>query len=80
MLNPFTSNNSGSYMGLKHRVFGKLKSSKLDEQISALIQGRYEEVLKSEKIMLSKLERKRLMVDVSVQLLNDLLRQMKADL
>ncbi len=79
MLNPFAPNDSGSYAGLKRRVLGKIKSSGITERISALVQETYDEALKSENIVLSKVEKNHLMADVLDRLLDDVSSQMKTD-
>lgn len=79
MLNPFAPNDSGSYAGLKCRVLGKIKSSGITERISVLVQETYDEALKSENIVLSKVEKNHLMADVLDRLLDDVSSQMKTD-
>ncbi|MDP1544624.1 MAG: hypothetical protein Q8L87_01280 [Anaerolineales bacterium] len=77
MLNPISPGNSGSYIEVKRKVFEKIKSSKLDKQVSALIQNEYEDALKSEGIVLSRGERKHLLTDVVAQLFDEIIKHMK---
>ncbi|RJP53754.1 MAG: hypothetical protein C4557_04260 [Anaerolineaceae bacterium] len=79
MLNSFAPNDSGSYMGLKRRILGKIKSSGITERISALVQETYDDALKSENIVLSKAEKNHLMADVLDRLLDDVSSRMKTD-
>lgn len=79
MLNPFGSSNiPGSYFGLRDRLFRKLKSAEVDKQIYQLLQNAYEGVLDSENIVLARVERKRLMADLSSQILTDLAKEIKS--
>lgn len=79
MLNSFAPNDSDSYMGLKRRILGKIKSSGITERISALVQETYDDALKSENIVLSKAEKNHLMADVLDRLLDDVSSRMKTD-
>ncbi len=62
----------GSYFDIKNRLVGRLKSSKVDEKISALLQSAFDEAIKSENIVLSREEQKRLKTQVTTEFLDDL--------
>ena len=79
MLNPFGSNNTESYFDFRSRLLRKMKSSKLDKQIIEMIQSAYETALKSENIVLSKVEHERLIMNLSTQILDDIAKQIKSN-
>jgi len=62
-----------SYMGLKNRMVQHLKSANVQEQIKDVLMRTYENALAQENIVLSRPERKRLFVQITQQILNDML-------
>jgi len=61
-----------SYFDIKNRLVGRFKSSKVDEKISALLQSAFDEAVKSENIVLSRVEQKRLKTQITTEFLDDL--------
>ncbi len=61
-----------SYLDLKGRIIQRLLSEKVDQQILELIQAACEKGLKAEGIVLSRLEKKRLVLEMRKSLLTDL--------
>jgi hypothetical protein len=61
-----------SYFDVKNKLVGRLKSSKVDEKISALLQSAFDEAIKSENIVLASEEKKRLKTQITTEFLNDL--------
>lgn len=61
-----------SYFNIKNKLVGRLKSSKVDEKISALLQSAFDEAIKSENIVLTRDEQKRLKMQVATEFLDDL--------
>jgi hypothetical protein len=62
----------GSYFDIKNKLVGRLKSSKVDEKISTLLQSAFDEAIKSENIVLASEEKKRLKTQITTEFLNDL--------
>ena len=62
----------GSYFDIKNKLVGRLKSSKVDEKISALLQSAFDEAIKSENILLASKEKKRLKTQITTEFLDDL--------
>ena len=61
MENPSSSNNdNGPYFNLQKRIFQRVRSSELDNQIIEIIRKAYEDAIDSENIELSHAERKQL--------------------
>ncbi len=63
---------SGSYFDIKNKLVGRLKSSKVDEKISDLLQSAFDEAIKSENIVLASEEKKRLKTQIATEFLDDL--------
>jgi hypothetical protein len=61
-----------SYFDLRKRIFQKIKTSKADEQIMEIAQKAYEDAVKSENIVISRVERERLFISVLQLLWNDI--------
>jgi hypothetical protein len=61
-----------SYFDVKNKLIGRLKSSKVDEKISTLLQSAFDEAIKSENIVLASEEKKRLKTQITTEFLNDL--------
>jgi hypothetical protein len=79
MLNPFgTQKDLGwnSYMDLKKRMFQRLQSAKVNDQIFEAVQKAYEGALISEQIVLSRLEKKRLLSQILKMVLEDMLKKL----
>ena len=79
MLNPFGSSEiPGPYFGLRDRLFKKVKSSNVESQITAILQNAYEEAIDSENIVLTRVERKRLLTDIAAQILTELAKEIRS--
>ncbi len=76
MFNPFDSTN-GMYVNLLKRTFQSLKASTADEQITEIAQSAYENFIKSENIVLARVEKKRLFDQAFILLLEDMLSNLK---
>lgn len=68
---------TGSFLNFRRKMLKKMKASGVSEQISSLLQETFKEMLESENMVLSKPEKKILMDDISIQLLNELVKQIK---
>jgi hypothetical protein len=72
MLNPYASQpDSGSYVNLRARVLQKVRSTKIEDQIREMIHMAFDEALAAEHIVLSQLERKRLLSQILKSILED---------
>ncbi len=79
MLNPFGTQNypqGGSYSDLKKRMLGRMQAAKVSDQIFEAVQKTYEDILASEKIVLSRPERKRLLSQILKSVLEDMLKKL----
>jgi uncharacterized protein YeeX (DUF496 family) len=76
MLNPFDPNkDSGSYVNLQKRIFQRVQSSEINNQIIKVVRESYEDAINAEIIELSREERKRLLSQVLRLVLEDLNRK-----
>ena len=62
----------GSYFDIKNRLVGRFKSSKVDEKISVLLQSTFDEAIRSENIVLTRDDQKRLKTQITTEFLDDL--------
>ncbi len=62
----------GPYLDLKRRVIRRLRSEKLNEHLLAMIRSACEKALEAEGVVLSRVEKKRLVLEVCKSLLTDL--------
>lgn len=73
MQNPFGSQQvPGSYFNLKERIFKKVKSTDVNDQIQRLLQKAYEDALIQENVVLSRPERNRLFSQIVKMVFDDL--------
>ncbi len=61
-----------SYFDIKNRLVGRLKSSKVDEKISALLQFAFDEAIKSENMVFTRDEQERLKTQIATEFLDNL--------
>ncbi len=61
-----------SYFDIKNRLVGRFKSSKVDEKISTLLQAAFDEAIRSENIVLTRDDQKRLKTQITTEFLDDL--------
>ena len=77
MLNPFDKNKDpGSYINLQRRIFQRVQSSQVGDQIMKIVRESYEDALNSENIELSRTESKRLLSQILKLVLEDLSRKL----
>ena len=78
MLNPFgPPQDPGlySYVNLKQRMLKKVQSPGVNDQIFQVVQNAFEEALNSERIPLSRPERKRLFLQILRSVLADMVQR-----
>ncbi len=77
MLNPFGPQQvPGSYIDLRKRMLQRVQSMKINDQIFEVIQKAYEDALKTENILLSRPERKRLLAQIIKLVLDDMIKKL----
>jgi len=77
MLNPFGSQQvPGSYINLQKRMFQRVQSAKIDDQIFEVVKQAYEVALNEEGIVLSRPERKRLLSQLLKLVLDDMMKKL----
>lgn len=77
MLNPFGPQQvPGSYIDLRKRMLQRVQSMKINDQIFEVIQRAYEDALKTENILLSRPERKRLLAQIIKLVLDDMIKKL----
>jgi phosphatidylserine/phosphatidylglycerophosphate/cardiolipin synthase-like enzyme len=64
MLNPDSAFSSGSYSDVRQRILRRLRSAGVTDKVLGVFQNAYEEALAVENLVLSRVERKRLLQDV----------------
>ncbi len=73
MLDSFSSNKeTGSYVNLQKRIFQRVQSSEVENQIFETVRKFYEDAINEENIDLSSAERKRLLSQILKLILEDL--------
>jgi len=77
MLNPFGSQqNPGSYINLQQRMFQRVQSVGISDQIFVAVQNTYEDALNVENVVLSRPERKRLFAQILKLVLEDMIKKL----
>ena len=77
MKNPFGNQQvPGDYRNLKERMYKKV-SANVNEQIREIMVKAYENALNEENVVLSRPERKRLLLQISEMVFNDFLGEIK---
>jgi len=78
MKNPFGDQQvPGSYHNLKERMYKKVKSAKVNEQILEIMMKAYENSLYEENVVLSRPERKRLFSQIVKLVFDDVLKKLE---
>ena len=78
MKNPFGDQQvPGSYHNLKERMYKKVKSAKVNEQILEIMMKAYENALYEENVVLSRPERKRLFSQIVNLVFEDILKKLE---
>jgi hypothetical protein len=77
MFNPFNPDkDSGSYVNLQKRILQRVRLAKINDRISEVLQGIYEDAVDAEKIVLSRAEKKRLQSQIFKLVLEDLIERL----
>ena len=77
MLNPFDSNkDTGSYINLQKRIFERVQSPELNNQIIEIVHESYEDAINAENVELSRTERKRLESQILRLVLEDAINKL----
>ena len=77
MLDPFDPNkNTGSYVNLQRRIFQRVQSSGINDQIIESVRKSYEDAINAEIIVLSRSEKRRLFSQVVKLVLEDMLKEL----
>ncbi len=72
MLNLAHAMNSNSYKNLRSRVLERLRAAKINDQVFELVQGAYENALSADNLVLSRVEKRRLLADVLKSVLGEM--------
>jgi hypothetical protein len=76
MLNPESAFSSGSYSDVRQRIVGRLRSAGTSDKVIELLKNPYDEALAIDHLVLSRVERKGLLVDVLKSELDELGRRL----
>jgi hypothetical protein len=76
MLSPNSSFHSGSYVDLRGYVLRRLRLSKINDRIFELIQSAYNGVLTNDQLVLSAVEKRRLLAEVLKSVLQDMSKRL----
>jgi hypothetical protein len=80
MLSPFDSNkDTGSYINLQKRIFQRVQSSGINNQIIKIVRESCEDAIDAENIELSRVERKRLQSQILGLVLEDIVKKLDDD-
>lgn len=72
MLNPGDAFGPGSYTELRGRVLNGMRTAGIGDQVFELVQTAYERVLSAETLVLSRVEKRRLLADVLKSVLHEM--------
>ncbi len=72
MLNLADAMNSNSYKNLRSRVLARLRAARINDQVFELVQGAYENALSADNLVLSRVEKRRLLADVLKSVLGEM--------
>ena len=67
---------SGSYLDLRVRVLQRLNSAHINDQVFELVQAAYEDALSVDNVVLSRIERRRLLADVLSAVVEDMSKRL----
>lgn len=68
---------TGSFLNFRRKVYRKMKATGISDQITAMLQETFDAMLEDETMVISKVEKKILMTDISIQILGELAEQLK---
>jgi hypothetical protein len=74
MLN--SDDHSSSYFDLRRRLLQRLRSAKVKDQVLEVVQNAFEKALAADNLVLSRLERKRLLREVLKAVVEDMNKQL----
>ncbi len=72
MQNLVHSMNFNSYRSLRGRVLARLQAANINDQLFELVQGAYENALSADGLVLSRVEKRRLLADVLKSVLEEM--------
>lgn len=76
MLNSGSAFGSGSYYDLRGRVLQRLRLAKINDELFSVVENAYEKALAVDNLVLSRVEKKRLLADVLKSVLADMNRRL----
>ena len=78
MKNPFGPDPESfhSYVNLKQRMISRVRAKNVYDQIFQIVQNAYEDALRSENVILSRAERKRLFAQILRLMLEDMIKKL----
>ena len=76
MLNPNSAFASGSYLGVRGRVLERLRSTTINDEVLKVVENGFEKALELENLVLSRVEKKLLLADVSKEVLDEISRRL----
>jgi hypothetical protein len=75
---PLPKDFQGDYLDLRKRAIRRLKAAQIQHQVFEIIEKTYGEALAEENCLLSRAERKRLLLQVTRSLLKDMLQKLES--
>lgn len=79
MKDPNELDDTGSFLNFRRKVYRKMKAAGISDQITAMLQETFDAMLEDETMVISKLEKKILLNDLSIQILGELAEQLKSN-
>ena len=70
---------TGSFLNFRRKVYKKMLATGISDQITAMLQETFDAMLETEDIVISKMEKKILMTDISSQILRELADGLKSN-
>ncbi len=67
---------SGSYLDLRGRVLQRLHSARINDQVFELVQNAYDNALSVDNVVLSRVERRRLLAEVLRYVVEDISKRL----
>ncbi len=67
---------SGSYLDLRGRVLQRLHSARINDQVFELVQNAYDNALSMDNVVLSRVERRRLLAEVLRYVVEDISKRL----
>lgn len=79
MKDPNDLSDTGSFLNFRRKVYKKMLATGISDQITAMLQETFDAMLETEDIVISKMEKKILMTDISSQILRELADGLKSN-